>query len=256
MFPATYQFLRVDRSSRGGGVGAFVIEELQGSMIDTSFIQLPSEVEQAWMEVRLCSGKCLVGIIYKPPLVNYAKLSSVESVLSLLSTNYNNLILLGDFNINVLEHTKDKLYLDTLLQTFSLTQVISEPTRITRDTQTFIDLICIDSELDLELSGTMEMFNLSDHRLVYSLIKDVGLKHINKSVTYRDFRNFDKETFEAVMSRTNFQSFLDVDSPDEFVDSLNQQLISAFDEFAPQRTVKIRRKYRPYITFTIRKIIT
>lgn len=88
-------FFHEYRLSRGGVVGVYVIKRLSASVTDT---QLLDEVVQIWIEVRLACGRCLIGVIHRLPLVSIFKMSSVESVLSQFSANYNNAILLGAFH--------------------------------------------------------------------------------------------------------------------------------------------------------------
>ena len=81
---------------------------------------------------------------------------------------------------------------------YGLQQLISETTRITPTSSTLIDLIytninCADR---IACSGVRHVA-ISDHSMVFAYKKLAlkGMSNGNNTVTYRNFRNFDRQSF-------------------------------------------------------------
>ena len=89
-----------------------------------------------------------IGIIYRLPNIN------VDICLSELSMDQaylesNTVILLGDININLLQlNSVDTKKFNRFLNNFDLCQIIKDPTRITSNMETLIDIICISKDIN------------------------------------------------------------------------------------------------------------
>ena len=96
-------------------------------------------------------------------------LGDIFETLAFLTTKYENCIFLGDFNINQLTPDKPdhKFLKNNVIEPLSLVQLIKEPTRITNNTCTLIDLILVNSPDKVKTSGCADMPGLSDHHIVY-----------------------------------------------------------------------------------------
>ena len=82
-------------------------------------------------------------LFYRPPNSGHAPLDSLFNILLLCSCN---LYLVGDFNVDFLSKVSPLYHkLISTVSSFNLTQVVSEPTRITPCTTTLIDLIFVSS---------------------------------------------------------------------------------------------------------------
>ena len=136
-----YSLLRNDRKRDGGGCAIYIHHSLNFTYIDSLYSEY---VESIWCNIKPCSGECiLVGCIYRPPsstLSYYNRL--VNNIEKAININHNTVIL-GDFNIDV--SSENHYYYNKfmiLCELFDLTQLIKEPTRVTLNTSTIIDLIC------------------------------------------------------------------------------------------------------------------
>ena len=90
----------------------------------------------------------MVLCIYRAPTENlkqfYNLLEKTLNHLLQLNTTY---LICGDLNINFSIRSKDTLKLETLMNTFNLTQAVDFPTRITNNNGTLIDTIFVDTSL-------------------------------------------------------------------------------------------------------------
>ena len=100
-------------------------------------------------------------------------------------------IILGDLNCKYLSD-RNNMHLSQLKQlswTYQFQQLINEPTRITPNSSTLIDIILSNEPSTLK-SGVVHM-GLSDHSMVYAVRKfAISSKNTHKHVTTRCFRNF------------------------------------------------------------------
>ncbi|XP_028043268.1 uncharacterized protein LOC114252813 [Bombyx mandarina] len=84
----------------------------------------------------------IVVSVYRPPNSLYDFFENImERVLLKLSVSNKHVFICGDFNINLLENTNATIRLRTLLKSYNLSNLFSEPTRITSTSATCIDNI-------------------------------------------------------------------------------------------------------------------
>ncbi|KAJ8950489.1 hypothetical protein NQ314_007876 [Rhamnusium bicolor] len=102
-------------------------------------------------------------------------------------------------------------------------EIISEPTRLSRKSSTLIVVICLDNKLEIIDSETTEMYDQTDHRLVHCKIKVNVPKHEPKTISYRDFSNFDVHEFNDNMNKINY-SILELNTFDTKVNVFNDQI--------------------------------
>src|SRR3978361_448103 len=74
------------------------------------------------------------------------------------------------------------------MHTFSLNQLLAEPTHVTHRSSSPIDIIAVDQRLLVNESGTIEMYDLTDNRLVYADISMQIPKARPREILYRDFK--------------------------------------------------------------------
>ena len=161
-----YMFIAKSRASdQGGGVAVYI----SSSIPFQRRMDLEQEdIECIWIEILFPKTKgFLVGIIYRPPdsskhlcpNFNY----KFESMLSTVSAENKECILSGDINCNYLVPSDHK-EIKSILSYFGLKQLISSPTRITRESKTLIDVICSNVPHNI-ISVRVIPAGLSDHEL-------------------------------------------------------------------------------------------
>ena len=93
---------------KGGGVGILIKEEYacKAKLIKVNYPQ--SQPEHIFVEVEINKIKILVAVLYKSPSIRYGVFNDIFETLAFLSTKYENCILLGDFNINLLDKNTDE----------------------------------------------------------------------------------------------------------------------------------------------------
>ena len=100
-------------------------------------------IESVWIEVHLKSHfRLLCGFIYRSPSEKSSWIINFEKKLFKAKKVSQNLILVGDFNMN-LYNLYDHLRWSMMTQSFDLLQKVEKATRVTANTTTLIDHICI-----------------------------------------------------------------------------------------------------------------
>ena len=113
-----------------------------------------------------------------------------------------NLILLGDFNFNLLPKAQDTSFSNwkfrQLLNTFNLKNVINKATRITGTSTTLIDLVICSDTSNISHQGVCDL-EISDHHLVYAV---VNLKRKRQKPTLKAVYDYKKVDLDSI--RTDF----------------------------------------------------
>ena len=92
-----YKFIRKDRNKFGSGIAFYINDQSPNWTIK---IENPSDIEILTMEITTHKNKTFVAVIYKPPNLNETDFTtSLETIISKLSNKYEELILMGDFNM-------------------------------------------------------------------------------------------------------------------------------------------------------------
>ena len=138
-----------------------------------------------------------LGILYKPPKIPYTCFSSVFENLMHIYSKYQHTMLVGDFNINMLNATssENKFLTEHLIDPFDLEQLIKTPTRITESSRTLIDLMLVGNSENILTSGACDAPGVSDHFITYAAYKIQKNKVKPQVVTRRSFKNFGIEAF-------------------------------------------------------------
>ena len=94
--------------------------------------------EMLWVEVTTKKAKIAVGVFYKPPKIPYACFEKVFDSLLFIYTKYQHTMLLGDFNVNMLnpDSLEVRALNNFIIEPFDLKQLITNPTRITQNSTT------------------------------------------------------------------------------------------------------------------------
>ncbi len=99
-------------------------------------------IESVWVDVIINRKKILIGGIYRPPDSNNNHwLLLEESIDRAFNQTCDNIIVAGDFNINVLNSNSNKM--SRLITSYNAEQLISTPTHFTENSSSLIDLIFV-----------------------------------------------------------------------------------------------------------------
>ena len=93
-------------------------------------LELPN-IECLWVEISIKNKIQLIGTFYRPPNSTNAILSTIEDSIGLaFDANISNILITGDFNLNILKDNSSRKVRD-ICQQFNFQQIINEPTHFT-----------------------------------------------------------------------------------------------------------------------------
>lgn len=170
----SYNFIRLDRNSRGGGLGIFIKNTYQYKII---FREINNTLEQLWIKTIILGKHYAIGALYRPPKSNILEtFNSLENAMSVILPDCDIVLMAGDININLLNDNQSVAHFHNFVESYGLFQIITEPTRITATTQTLIDVI-ITSDNECVDSGTVaSLHEVSDHCVTVCNINKIRTK--------------------------------------------------------------------------------
>ena len=239
-----YNFFHADRNhTTKGGVGIYVKQDLKAKRIQVKFEKLQPEL--IFVEVEVLHNKILIGVIYKSPKEYFTAYGDILEILAFMTSKYNNVVLLGDYNIDQLkpETASYKYFKNTILEPLALQQFVKEPTRITKDTSTLIDLVLSNTINNIKHTGVVDIPGISDHCMVYLAFALKRPKFKPKVIRRRDFRNFSEENFNKDMERAPWGNIYSVDDNDlgNQVTILENIYTGIINYHAPFREIKVKK---------------
>ena len=194
--------------------------------------------------------------IYRPPKAlcgDYQ--TSLESELSYVcnwaSLKSNSVVVLGDLNLDRLRPDKreGKLLLDLETEQ-GLTCLTTQPTRTekrgTMITSTLIDVLLTNRQELFKRSGNYYPA-LSDHAMIFGILRDRVKPTKPKVISFRSYRNFNLEDFNKDLSMVPWQVGETFDEADDqlfFWDTMAREII---DKHVPVKTMRVRNHVAPYM---------
>lgn len=130
--------------------------------------------ESLWLQIDVTGDmKVTVGVIYRKTNTNVKEFQdSLLRVLETFKVDKRTCVLLGDFNINLLSFDYTAEGFLTSLQCVGLDQLITSPTRVTRESSTLIDHIYSNINLSETHSGIVQS-DVSDHFTIFVMFKNI-----------------------------------------------------------------------------------
>ena len=248
-----YTFIHSDRlSGRGGGVAFFVKNNIDFSLRDI----MPDRYEDSTFEFLFidCSigfnQKFTVGVVYRKPNSNIDLfLDNYNSLLDMACSSNRNIIVTGDFNINLLNSSENPI--DNTAHTFlninlsyGLKNLINIPTRVTSTSSTLIDhLFCNMSNTEF-VSGTIST-DISDHLPIFTLLKHVHCKSSKALPKYS--RTITKENIESLkkeLCKVDWSVLYTTNDVEEMYEKFMSIFKPLYDRCLP---LSLSKEYKPKI---------
>ena len=124
--------------------------------------------------------------MYRPPDSRVEYNDRFEDFIENASKEGKEIILLGDFNKNLFEDNLDREW-QNLTLSFGLTQMISQPIRVTHNSKSLIDHIYTSTEENISCVSVKELI-VSDHYAIFGNRKiNFVHKHSHQTITCRSF---------------------------------------------------------------------
>ena len=191
----------------------------------------------------------LVGTWYRPPSSPPNLFSEFEKVIAKIDAENKELYLLGDINCNLLPeaNTYDSSHLTNIFDIFGLSQLITEPTRVTPVSKTLIDL-CITNSLEKVTNSGVIHLGISDHSLVFLTRKTHYHRNGPRVIETRQFKHFNRGKFLSDLNQLPWANVDLYSDPNDMWREWKEMFLGCVDKHAPLKLKRIRKKRSPWIT--------
>ena len=214
--------------------------------------EVPS-LELLCSELVVAKKKWIIYSIYRPPNVNIATFfSDLSTSLNRALDRYDNIILMGDINIDTQNKTDpgfDKLV--SFCDVFGLSNLVTSKTCFTKNHSSSIDVILTNRPRSFQKTSVFET-GLSDyHCLVATTMKSTVPRLKPKQIKYRSYKNFVPENFLKDVKQAKFEC--NETNPDKSYDQLTTDFRNIVDKHAPIKTKFLRGNNAPFMNRELKK---
>jgi hypothetical protein len=233
---------RLDRNRNGGGIMLYVREDIPVKLLFTEVLP----IESFYVEINLRKKKWLLCCCYNPNKNLFSSFcSAISKSLDLYTSGYENLLLLGDFNIEVNDESMQEF-----CESYGLKSLIKDPTCFKNpENPSCIDLILTNKATYFQNSCTIET-GLSDfHKMTISVMKGSFEKLKPKVINYRNYRSFVNMNFREDLIRKLSSQNLNNDSLKLVLD-ISTSVLSAH---APCKKKFVRGNRSPFMNKELSK---
>ena len=231
---------RLDRNKNGGGIMIYIREDIPSKLLSNTNMN----IESLFVELNVRNKKWLISGSYNPHSNSISThLKLISNSLDLLLVHYDNLICMGDFNV---EETEPSML--EFCQLYNLKHLIKMPTCFKNpENPRCIDLILTNCNKSFQCSNVIET-GLSDfHKMVITVMKTKYPKQTPKIINYRNYKKFVNENFrEDIISKM---------LPNDSMTIVLEKVRYSLKCHAPKKKRYVRANQVPYMTKELHKMV-
>ena len=250
-----YTLFSQPRDRHGGGVSMYVKHEYNASRIT----QL--DITESYIECIACTlavgqATWVVLVIYRPPDGNVSMfLDSVEEIFRYTrENNYNNILITGDLNIDLLKNDNKSEHLINLMSSNHCFCTVTKPTRVADNSATLIDHVWA-SIADKNLANFIIQDDISDHYLIFSQFKCKNNKGYSSNGSYklRILDDGSKENFLRMIQAVTWDDVMSTEEVDPAYELFFNKLMQCYDQCFLFKDIKCKPQKRcPWMTPAIK----
>ena len=237
---------RIDRNSSGVWIMLYVRKDIPSNLLKVE--SLP--VEGFYVELKLRSENWLINCSYNPnrnAIGNH--LEALSDFLDFHSSSYNNIIILGDFNVSV-----EEPHMKTFSENYSLQNLIKQPTCYKNPSRpTCIDLILTNVPRSFQSTCVIEKGLSNFHLMTLTVMKKSFKKFQPRIVNYRSSKQFSNDTFrEDLIDKLSNEKFV---INDDGLKRFCEISVNVLNKHAPRKKKYARENQMPFFTKELSKEI-
>jgi exonuclease III len=152
---------RKDVSAHSSGILIYTNTSISSKSIDEFDLILPDSL---WIKINNKDKTLILCVVYRRPNTSIEFWNNLNICIERACEMCDDFILVGDINEDQLNISNNKL--KDILVLNNLTNIITEPTRITDHSSTLLDPIVVSNKVSVHSSGTYAVpANISDHKV-------------------------------------------------------------------------------------------
>ena len=244
-----YDLLRKDRKRTGGGVAMYIRNSINYKIRQDI---MPDYLELITVEIIKPKAKpFLLNTWYRPPDMPMEAFNDYELCLQKMDCENKEIICIGDFNCDYLQPDKNETQrLLYLAKIFQLEQFIEEPTRITKNTRSQIDLV-FSNRPEIIVKSGVEHIGISDHSLIYIHRKISIPRKQPKIINTRQYKHYNTEAFKLDLFKILLTRSQECD-PNILWEDWKEKFLLVSDMHAPPVIRRVRSEHVPWLTSEIK----
>ena len=244
-----YNYYATNVSSDKGGVCIFIKNTISCKK-RPDLCRITDHFESTFVECTIGGKPLIVGMCYRRP---GTPVNSFQIELSnILESITCNSIIMGDINLNMLNHDHDntvKNYINLMCE-YSYVPVITKPTRVQRNSISLLDQIWISFDQVESTNSKIILTDITDH---YPVLFHRKLNHTNHNKHTISFRKRGEECdnlFKTGLENSNIYDILLENDTETAFNRFNAVISELYDESYPiiSKTVFLNKLKRPWIT--------
>ena len=242
-----------------GGTLLYIKKNIKYKLRNDLKIYKSKELESVFVEIiKENSKNIIVGCIYRHPSMkdvnefnnNYFNVLADK----LLSEKNKGVILMGDFNIDLLKAESDTKISDflELIYATSLIPHITSPTRLNTRSKTLIDNI-FSTATDENLHTGNILTSISDHLAQFLLFPIKAHKTQKEEIYQRNFKHFNEEEFLRELNNLDWDRVLELNanntnrSFNKFLETI-EKLLDAYAPITKLSKAEVKLRSKPWLT--------
>ena len=210
-----------------------------------------------WIELVFGERSILLGGINRPPNSNNDQwLLMEQSIDQAFSQNFDNIIVTGDFNMNLLGANSNKI--TNLFSSYNAEQLITSPTFYTESSNSLLDLMFIKNKDSVISSFVADPFipNLTRfHCPVVLVLRQTKPKRLTFKRRIWLYENGDYDAYRTKLHETDWNSLTDINDFDIATKNITNTILLAAEDTIPSKIVTIRPNDVPWMNNEIRNLI-
>jgi hypothetical protein len=250
-----YNLVRNDREGlRGGGVALLIKQNFKFKVLSSSpclFDQ--NNVEFICCEINFENSNLLVIALYRRPHTS-CTFDSFFTELQKQISHYDEVIVVGDFNVNFAADTQITGELVTHFDDFGLKRLPIDNTHRSHNALTTIDAIFTSPQVDFNCFGKLPNL-LSTHEILFIVLSKPHGSNSSEQRFIREFSSVDANELLDKAFQLNWPSCGNYGRVDEKVAAFSDMILGFYNDVLPLKLVKAKTKFRPQLPQSIKVCI-
>ena len=241
-----YLIMRRDGGKPGEtGIAVYVHTSVQHLIRRRYDLESKKNVECLWIELKhKKTTPLLICVLYRNPKSTFNWYDDFYGMFDSVKMEHKNILLLGDFNIDML---KPHQSWDSTITLLGLHQLVTAPTRVTASTATLIDHIYTNTPMAVEDAHVVPLA-ISDHYPMCCVWKSKLpklKKHGHTCILYRSYKHFNKDAFLADLAHAPLDQVYQITNPHEAFQYWHNTVLDVLNRHAPLRQKRVKHAFKP-----------
>ena len=239
-----------------GGVSIYIKQNIESCLLE-KFTYINDDIEICSTSIEVLNRSFIICAIYRPhskrERVNEFRNQLCE-ILSKPLFKKSNTIIIGDININLLEHNNHRPTNDfiNMLQTYNYIPLITRPTRFAEGNQTaspsLLDHIYVNFTYPL-VAGILH-HNITDHLPIFLNICIPSSNNTKQMIQFRSFTEMNQQLFSRALSNVSWEEILIKPNVNDNFKIFFETVSALYNKYFPIKKKQISQKriLNPWIT--------